>query len=791
MACSLHKGAFMPRRFASRSALLTLYTFVLATSCTLGDTADDDGNSLGKADGASDGLPTLGARRAADGSITFQLYSSRATRIELDLFDVAVGANERMAVTMTHGAGDVWSVTVDAATLAANGLTGTIYYGYRAWGPNWPFDAGWTRGSGVGFVADCDGAGNRFNPNKLLFDPYARELSHDPVGPTVRDGTIYGSGPQNRNRDSGQSAPKGVVLDRDDTPVGDRPARPLRDEVIYEVHLKGLSKQDPSIGSDRQGTYAGAGDEAAYLASIGVTAVEFLPIQESDNDGTDLAVNTTNGANYWGYATLDFFAPDRRYALDKSAGGPTREFKQMVRAFHDHGIKVYLDVVYNHTGEGYLWSNDTHTANVLSYRGIDNAAYYELTGDHQFYFDVTGTGGNFNVATKAGRDLVIDSLRYWRAGMGVDGFRFDLAAALGNRCSEGCYQFDKLDPNNVLNRAAKEVPARPDDGGFGADLIAEPWAAGGDNNFQVGGFPWGWAEWNGIYRDTIRKAQNKLGLEPVTPGELATRVAGSSDLYGDDGRKPFHSINFIVAHDGFTLRDLYAYNTKNNNQAFPFGPSDGGSDNNISWDQGGDRAAQRQAARTGMALLMTSAGTPMILGGDEMYRTQYGNNNAYNLDSNKNWLDYSNQSTFADFATFSRRLITFRNAHASLRRASFYTGGDPDGNGLKDITWYRDNGNEADGGYMTNASNHFLAWRVDAQAAGESIRSIYVAYNGWQGVVTATLPAPAAGKAWYRAGDTAAWNEGNGNFSEPGTEARMDATTYDLQARSVLILVER
>jgi isoamylase len=773
-----------------RSVTVPFLLPTLLAACMVGD--DPFGESNGKSDGFGDETK-LGAHWNSDhSSLTFNVFSSRATRVEVDVFDAALGADEKLALPMTNGGNHMWSATIDANALASAGITGTVYYGYRAWGPNWPYDASWTKGSGAGFGSDVDGDGNRFNPNKLLYDPYARELSQDPVGPGHSDGSIFASGAQHRNLDSGKQATKGIVIERDTSSIGTRPTRPLKDEVIYEVHPRGFTMQDPSIAADRRGTYAGAGDKAAYLASIGVTAIEFLPIHEAQNDQNDMA-QSTNGANYWGYATLDFFAPDRRYALDQSPGGPTREFHEMVKAFHDQGIKVYMDVVYNHTGEGYLWNgSDPSTANVMSFRGLDNAAYYELTSDHQYYWDDSCTGGNFNTGSSVSRDMIIDSLQYWHSYMGVDGFRFDLASVLGNRCSEACFNFDKLEAANALNRAARDVPVRPDGGGSGVDLIAEPWAAGGDNNYQVGGFPWGWAEWNGKYRDLIRTAQNKLGVQNVSPGQLATRIAGSSDLYQDDGRKPWHSINFIVAHDGFTLRDVYSYNDKNNNQQWPYGPSDGGTNDNIGWDQGGDAAMQRQAARTGMALLMTSAGTPMILGGDEMYRTQYGNNNAYNLDSNKNWLDWSNQQTFASFTTFSSRLMRFRQAHPSLRPANFLTGTDSDGNGLKDITWYRDDGNEADGSYMGDSSRHFLAWRIDAQAAaGENVRSIYIAYNGWSGFVTATLPPPAPGKAWYRAGDTSAFDESNGNFRDVGSEELMTGSTYGLNPRSVLILVER
>jgi isoamylase len=306
----------------------------------------------------------------------------------------------------------------------------------------------------------------------------------------------------------------------------------------------------------------------------------------------------------------------------------------------------------------------------------------------------------------------------------------------------------------------------------------------------VGDFPPGWSEWNGIYRDNLRTDQNRLGVAPVTPGQLATRFAGSSDLYQDDGRRPWSSINFVVAHDGFTLRDLYSFNAKNNQQPWPFGPSDGGEDNNISWDQGGDAAAQRQAARNGLGLVMLSAGVPMITGGDEMYRTQFGNNNAYNLDSDRNWLNWADADASANFLAYARRLMNFRGAHPALRRADFFTGEVGPG-GLKDITWLTDAGAEADAAYMDDPDRHFLAFRIDGGPAGDEAASIYVAYNGWSGEVVATLPAPRAGMTWFRVGDTAAWMESRGNFNDPGQEEPLVEPTYTMAARSLLLLIER
>ncbi len=731
----------------------------------------------------------LGGRFNDDLSeVTFRVRSARATRIEVWVYNAPLGEVERARFELASEGGDSWSVALPVAELRAQRVEDTIYYGYRAWGPNWTFDAGWTPGSGAGFVADVDDQGNRFNPNKLLFDPYALELSHDPTNPSNTSGAVFNTGPAHRLEDSGSVAPKGIVLESQGGDVGARPTRALVDELIYEVHVRGLTMNDPSVPAAERGSYAGAGRKAAYLRSIGVTAVEFLPLHETENDINDV-VQTTDGDNYWGYMTLSYFAPDRRYAADRSPGGPSREFRAMVQAFHAEGIKVYVDVVYNHTAEGGAADGAGQVSKILSMRGLDNAGYYELGADPHHFHDNTGLGANVNTTTDMAVDLMIDSLAYWKGSLGVDGFRFDLASVLGNACSAGCFEFDKTDPDNALNRAVAELPVRPAGGGEGADLIAEPWALG-DGTYRVGDFPAGWAEWNGIYRDTLRTDQNRLGVTPVTPGQLATRFAGSSDLYQDDGRRPWHSINFMVAHDGFTLRDLYAFNAKQNDQPWPFGPSDGGENNNISWDQGGVAAAQRQAARNGLAFIMLSAGVPMITGGDEMYRTQFGNNNAYNVDSDKNWLDWADAGTNASFLAFARRLMVFRGAHPALRRDDFYTG-QVGPSGLKDITWLTDSGAEAGAAYMNDPNSHFLAFRIDGEPAGDGAASIYVAYNGWSGEVTASLPAPRAGMSWYRVGDTAAWMESRGNFVDPGQEELLDGATYGLAARSLLLLIER
>ena len=729
-------------------------------------------------------------------NIEFNGFSSRGTRIEVFIYKTPAGAQEVVRYVLTKNATThVWSKSVAVSTLRNTyGITGTVYYGYRAWGPNWPYVSTWKKGLSKGFVSDVDPNGNRFNPNKLLLDPYAREISQDPNTPSCLDGTIYASGATHRNKDSGTCAPKGIVLATDTTSIGSKPTRALRDDVVYEVHVRGLTMNDTSIPVAQRGTYAGAAQKAAYLASLGVTAVEFLPVQETQNDTNDVDPTSTSGDNYWGYMTLNFFAPDRRYASDKTPGGPTREWKAMVKAFHDVGIKVFIDVVYNHTGEGSAWggTDGLTVYNIQSFRGLDNPTYYSLTSNYQYPWDNTGVGGNYNTRNTIAQNLIVDSLAYWRDSLGADGFRFDLASVLGNTCQHGCFNFDKMDAGNALNRIVNELPPRAEAGGSGIDLIAEPWAIGG-NSYQVGGFPSGWAEWNGKFRDALRKKQNQLSVETVLTAELATRFAGSSDLYQDDGRKPWHSVNFMVAHDGFTLRDLYAYNSKQNSQPWPYGPSDGGEDSNHSWDQGGIGADQRKAARTGLAFMMLSAGVPMITGGDEALRTQFGNNNAYNLDSAANWLDWSWDSYEANHQTFSQRMIAFRKAHPALRPSNFYSAFDTNGNVMEQLRWFKPDGGVADTAYFTNASNHAIAWRVDGSEFGDSASAIYVAYNGWSGSVNFSLPWPGAGKNWYRVTDTATWNDGPNAVALPGSETYIGGewTSYGMQGRSLLVLIAK
>lgn len=739
------------------------------------DTAAVDASA--RDDGPTAFTPPRGGTWAPDGgAVHFRVASERATHVEVWIYAAPRGEPARLSRALERGADGDWRGEVSAAELTAAGVA-TIYYGYRAWGPSWTYDAAWTPGSDLGFVARVTADGDRMNPNKLLLDPYAREVSHDPITPGSLDGTAYRTDDANRALDSGPIAPKAIVLPPaalTDGDLGPRPTRALADDVIYEVHLRGLTAGDAALPC--AGTYAGAAARAAELATLGVTAVEFLPVQETGNDANDVDPASNNGDNYWGYSTLAFFAPDRRYACDRSPGGPTREWRAMVKAFHDAGVKVLIDVVYNHTAEG-------GGGSLLSLRGLDNAAYYELSTNGTGFYDSTGIGANTNARHRLFRDLVIDSLAAWHHDLGVDGFRFDLAPVLANGCDRGCFRWDPGDPDGVLRRAARALPARPGDGGAGVDLIAEPWAIG-NGTYRVGQFPDGWAEWNDQFRDLVRQDINLVGVVDVTLGGLADRLVGSPGIFRAGGRGPAASVNFVVAHDGFTLADLHACDGKNNGQAWPYGPSSGGSDTNYSWDFGGDPVRQRQAARTSLALTMLAAGVPMMVGGDEVLRSQRCNNNAYNLDSIATWLDPAAATRQAAFRTFTQRLLGFRAAHPALRRRAWHD--------AASLTWLGTDGLPLPDAFFHDPGAHFLAWRVAGTAApDEPARAIYVAYNGATTAVAATLPAPTAGAAWYVVADTGAWFEDHQNFYAPGAEYRMNGRRYDVGARSLAIFVER
>jgi glycogen operon protein len=717
--------------------------------------------------------------------LEFKLFSQNATRVEVCLFSEAIGQDPVKCIPLIQQPSEhVWWLGLTTDELKALGLSRAqqkrLLYGYRIWGPNWEYQPAWKPGSSVGFHADVDAHGNRFNPNKLVLDPYALEISHGLED--VDDVTVFESGALHRTRDSAPFAPKGVILPRHNPELRvPKPGRAFKDEVIYEVHVKGFTMADSVIDQRLRGTYKGAALKAPYLKDLGVTAVEFLPVQSK--------VSMRNQSNYWGYMTLGYFAPERSYAFDKSPGGPTREFREMVEEFHRHGIKVYVDVVYNHTGEGGARADDPAVSSIYSFRGIDNATYYELAPDQAHYMDNTGCGHNFATFREPVRDFIMDSLRYWKDELGVDGYRFDLAPVLGNVPRNGRFHFDGEDPRGVLKRAVNELPVRPEAGGDGVDLISEPWGVG-EGTFVQGLFPKGWSEWNAeTFRDPLRSFFNKRGIEAVRVGQVADAISGSSSLFSGGDRRPWNSVNIITAHDGFTLKDLFSFNDKQNNQPWPYGPSDGGENNNRSWDAGGDPSLQRQMARTAMMAMLLSAGVPHITGGDEFLRTLHGNNNPWNLDSIGNYLDWSTLSANQNHLNFMRGILRFRNEHPALRPDRFFQGRDLNGNGLKDIAWYTSDGRE-----MTSAdfdrTNGFIAYRLDTSTDSTGVRSIYAAFNAEGAGMSLKLPAPAAGYQWHRVADTDAWFETKGNVHPPGSEEVINGE-YGMHPRCALLLVEK
>ena len=695
-------------------------------------------------------LPTVDAwgPEVVEEALWFRVPTGSATRVEAWLYADPTDATPVLTVALDPVQ---WGFAgqVPLAELDAAGVTDP-WYGLRAWGPNWPYVDGWTPGSDAGFRADVDSEGHRFNPNKLLVDPYARELSHDPPP----DWSPFTTGAAHRQVDTGPIAPKGLALREPLGPPTAGPGTPLRDTVVYEVHLRGLTMQDPSVPEALRGTYAGAAVKAPYLASLGITAVEFLPLAETFNDHNDDDPTSADGDNYWGYSTLAYFAPDRRFAADQAPGGPTAEFRAMVDAFHAEGIEVYVDVVYNHTAEGGTWG-DADTAPLLSLRGLDNPGYYQLDGPSGYRSD-NGVGPNLNMTSDPTQAVVLDSLRWWADSLGVDGFRYDLAPILGNGCAETCFDWAVADADNLLRRIDAEVDAKH---------IAEPWGATGEA-YQAGNFPGGWVEWNDAYRDTVRRDLNRLEEEVVTLSTLADAWSGSYGRFGDDGRQPWHSVNFVTAHDGFTLFDLVSCNAKDNDQPWPHGPSDGGSDYNLGWDQGGDPAAQRRAARTALAMLTLSAGVPMLLGGDEFLRTQRCNNNTYNLDSAGNWLAWDHTPEQQAFTAFTQAMLALRAEHPELRPDTWRPSGD--------ISWFADDGSEASGAYLDAADKHAIAVQVG---------DLYIAYNGWRDPVLFQLP---AGERWHLAVDTAPWLEADGNVLSPATP--LPDATYRVDGHALVVL---
>ncbi len=719
------------------------------------------------------------------GDLVLRVRSERATRVAVELFAAATGQDAVFTATLARADdAPVWSVRLAGAELHEKGLEAPYLYGLRAWGPNWTYDPSWAPGSHAGFVADVDADGHHFDPNKLLVDPFARELTHDPVSLAHQDFGPFLTGEGHRDEDNARFAPKSLALvDPAPTSRPPKPTRALTDDVVYEAHVRGFTKLDPSVPEDERGTYAGAARKAKYLRGLGVTAIEFLPIHETQNEQNDWR-DSTDGANYWGYASNSYFAPERRYAHDRSPGGPTRELRAMVDAFHAEGIKVFLDVVYNHTAEGKA-GQDPGVVPLLSLRGLDGPNYYLGAEDRRFDMDHNGVGADLAVMRPAAQILVLESLAYAANDLGVDGFRFDLASVLGNTCDAACFHFDAGAKEGLLQRILERLPPRPVTGGEGVDLVAEPWAIG-DGTYQLGHFPAGFAEWNGAFRDTVRRVQNRYGVSDVRLGDVVARFAGSTDVFGARGAAA--SIDFVVAHDGMTLADLYAYDHKRNDQPWPYGPSDGGSDDDLSWSQDGDVEAQKRAARTGMALLAMSRGTPMFLMGDERLRSQRGNNNAYNLDTLGSWMDWSPGADADAFAAFTKAVLAQRATYTVLRATHALDGKDASGDGVKDVAWTNPDGTELDAAtYDRNDAPlvvRFDPREADPKAAAVSLLFVH---QRAPSPVTVTLPTPRGEARWRRAIDTSA----EVPAYAPGAEPTIPGTTYTVGARTAVLLVER
>jgi isoamylase len=650
------------------------------------------------------------------------LYSPVAEQVELCLFDER---GDETRLTLPEIDGYCWHGYLP-------GMRPGTRYGFRVDGPYDP------------------ARGLRCNPNKLLLDPYAKAVAGDVIWHPALYPYVLGNDDTVRDdQDSAPYMPKAIVADSHFDWSNDRqPRTPWHQTVVYETHVKGLTATHEGIPAEQRGTYAGLAHPVMidYLTKLGVTAVELMPIHQFIHDDRLEKLGLTN---YWGYNSIGFLAPHNGYA-SQPGHEVVNEFKHMVRTLHDAGIEVILDVVYNHTAEG------NHLGPMLSFRGIDNPGYYRLEPDNpRLYYDTTGTGNTLNMRTPHVLQLIMDSLRYWVLEMHVDGFRFDLAATLAR-------QFHEVDRLSAFFDIIQQDPVISQ-----VKLIAEPWDLG-DGGYQVGNFPPLWSEWNGHFRDSIRDYWRESDC-PL--GELAERFTGSSDLYEATGRSPKASINFVTAHDGFTVRDMVSYNDKHN-EANGENNRDG-TDDNRSWNCGIEgptddpaiEALRARQQRNLLATLVLSQGVPMLLGGDELGRTQGGNNNAYCQDNAVSWYDWGNAD--ADLLAWTRHLIRLRRSHPVFCRRRFFQGRPVRGlgrDGLVDIGWFRPDGRpmtDADwGSGFAKSLAVFLNGHAipDRDRRGQEVRddSFYLLFNAWQQPIDFTLPAPSWGRSWEVVLDTAA-----------------------------------
>ena len=694
----------------------------------------------------------LGATWDGNG-VNFALFSECAGKVDLCLFHSPDDAKETERITLTERRDLIWHGYLPDVR------PGQLY-GYRVRGPYEPAN------------------GHRFNANKVVLDPYAKGIGRNVRWCDELWGYKLGDPRADLSfddRDNAHAAPLAVVIDPAFTWGDDRaPQIPWHETVIYEVHVKGFTKLHPDVPEELRGTYAGLTSPAAldHLKGLGVTAVELLPVFQRSDDRHLLDKGL---CNYWGYNTLAFFAPDQNYSAANSADETVKEFKTMVRRLHSAGIEVLLDVVYNHTAEG------NQLGPTLSFRGIDNSLYYRLSPeDPRYYMDFTGCGNGFNMRSPRVLQLIMDSLRYWVSEMHVDGFRFDLASALARQLYEvdklGAF-FDILHQDPVL---------------AGVKLIAEPWDLG-SGGYQVGNFPSQWSEWNGRYRDNVRRFWKGDG---GTLSEFATRLCGSADLYEWSSRRPYASVNFITCHDGFNLRDLVSYNEKHN-EANGENNRDGGSDNQ-SWNCGAEgptddaeiNALRGRQQRNLLATLILSQGVPMLLAGDELSKTQQGNNNCYCQDNELTWLQWDLNEEQRQMLEFARGVVALRKTQPVFRRRKFFQGRSIRENdaSASDVGWIGTDGKHVDDDVWNSGFAKCLGMRLDGKLIGETDDhgepiegdTVLLLLNAHYENVPFMLPVPVADAFWEPLMDTAQFP---GQLSETKGGAQ-----YELQGRSMVLL---
>ena len=688
-----------------------------------------------------------------DGSgVNFALFSENATGVELCLFDGENRTRETKRIRMSEQTDQVWHVYLPEAR------PGQLY-GYRVHGPYSPAE------------------GHRFNPTKLLLDPYAKSIA----GPIRWSDALFGytighpdADLSLDERDSAEGLPKCVVVDPAFSWGHDAPLRiPWHKTLIYEMHVKGFTARHPKVPKELRGTYAGLTHPAVvdYIKSLGITAVELIPVHQFVADKSLVDRDLTN---YWGYNSIGFFAPESRYASTGVLGEQVAEFKTMVKTLHREGIEVIIDVVYNHTGEG------NHLGPTLCFRGIDNASYYRLVEDRRYYMDYTGCGNTLNMTHPHTLRLIMDSLRYWALEMHVDGFRFDLASTLARELHSvdrlGAF-FDIIHQDPVLSQVK---------------LIAEPWDLG-EGGYQVGNFPILWAEWNAEYRDTVRRFWKGDG---GLVGGLAMRLTGSSDLYGRGGRRPYASINFVTAHDGFTLADVVSYNEKHN-EANGEENRDGHNEN-LSWNCGAEgptddkeiSALRARQQRNFLATLILSQGVPMLLAGDEIGRTQRGNNNAYCQDNDISRMDWKLDRWKRELVEFTQLLIRLFHQHPVLGRRVFFQGRRIRGSEVKDLAWFKPDGKEMTDDDWNNGFARCLGLRLagdaieEVDARGNRILddTLLILLNAHHEPVNFVLPAHRRKVRWEVVFDT----------KEEKIKRRppliRGGTEYPLEARSLVLL---